>query len=85
MTLTVKNSDKVKVGTVLSEGHLNLSESLRLQGKDEVIKYMSKEIKAIYLSQGQSINNKHLEVIIRQMLSKMRVLDEGGSEFVPAK
>ncbi len=85
MSLNVKNGEKVTKGQVLSEGHLNLSESLRLQGKNAVIKYMAKEIKAIYMSQGQSINDKHLEVIVRQMLSKVRIVDEGGSELVPGQ
>jgi len=49
------------------------------------MKYIIKETKEIYLSQGQSINDKHLEVIIKQMLSKYKVLDEGESEFVPGQ
>lgn len=85
MSLRVKNGEKVEVGTVLSDGHLNLSNALKLRGRDEVVKYIIKETKAIYLSQGQTINDKHLEVIIRQMLSKMRIVDEGDSEFVPGQ
>ncbi|OQA53364.1 MAG: DNA-directed RNA polymerase subunit beta' [candidate division WS2 bacterium ADurb.Bin280] len=85
MTLKVKNGEKVKMGQILSEGHLNLSTSLKLRGKDETVKYIIKETKAIYLSQGQTINDKHLEVIIGQMLSKLRVVEEGETDFVPGQ
>jgi DNA-directed RNA polymerase subunit beta' len=85
MRLLIKDGEKVEKGKVLTEGHLNLSSSLKLQGKEEVIKYIIKETKAIYSSQGQSINDKHLEVIIRQMLSKLRVIEEGDSSFVPGQ
>lgn len=85
MPLLVKNKEKVLKGTVLAEGHLNLSESLRLCGVMETMKYIIKETKAIYSSQGQSINDKHLEIIIKQMTSKSRILDEGESEFVPGQ
>jgi len=85
LTLLVKSSDKVERGQVLAEGHLNLSSLLQLRGKQDVIKYIIKEVKSIYMSQGQTINDKHLEVIIRQNLSKLRVVDEGDSELVPGQ
>lgn len=85
MSLKVKDGGEVKIGQVLSEGHLNLSTVLKLRGRDEAVKYIIKETKAIYLSQGQTINDKHLETIIRQMLSKMRIVDEGDSELVPGQ
>jgi DNA-directed RNA polymerase subunit beta' len=85
MPLLVKNNEKVSKGTILAEGHLNLSESLRLRGVMETMKYIIKETKAIYSSQGQSINDKHLEIIIKQMTSKLKIVDEGESEFVPGQ
>jgi len=85
MPLLVRNKEKVEKGAILAEGHLNLSESLRLRGVMETMKYIIKETKAIYSSQGQSINDKHLEIIIKQMTSKSRILDEGESEFVPGQ
>ena len=85
MRTLVKDGDKIVRGQVLTEGHLNLSQSLKLQGKEAVIKYIIRETKAIYSSQGQSINDKHLEVIIRQMLSKSRVVDETSTDFVPGQ
>ncbi len=85
LTLSVKNNDKVEKGQVLAEGHLNLSSILKLRGEQEVIKYMIKETKGIYMSQGQSINDKHLEVIIKQNISKFRIVDEGDGEMVPGQ
>ncbi len=85
MPLLIKAGEKVTKGTVLADGHLNLSEALRLRGSQETMKYIIKETKAIYSSQGQSINDKHLETIIKQMLSKLRVVDEGESELVPGQ
>jgi DNA-directed RNA polymerase subunit beta' len=85
MPVLVKNNQEIKKGTIIADGHLNLPDALRLRGQEEVMKYIIKETKEIYLSQGQSINDKHLEVIIKQMLSKYKVLDEGESEFVPGQ
>ncbi len=85
LTLLVKSGDKVNRGQVLAEGHLNLSSLLKYQGKQSVIKYIIKETKAIYSSQGQSIDDKHLEVIIKMMLSKKRIVDEKDSDFVPGQ
>ena len=85
LTLLVKTGDKVSKGQVLTEGHLNLSSILVLQGKESVIKYIVRETKAIYSSQGQSIDDKHLEVIIKMMLSKLRVVEENDSCFVPGQ
>jgi len=85
LTLLVKSGDKVKKGHVLAEGHLNLSAVLKLQGKQEVIRYIIQETKKIYMSQGQSIDEKHLEVIIKMMLSKLRVVEENDSSFVPGQ
>jgi len=85
LTLLVKTGDKVKKGQVLTEGHLNLSSVLRFQGKESVIKYIIRETKTIYSSQGQSIDDKHLEVIIKMMLSKLRVVEENDSIFVPGQ
>lgn len=85
LDLLVKSGDKVKKGQILTEGHLNLSTLLKLKGKQSVIDYIVKETKAVYSSQGQSIDDKHLEVIIKMMLSKMRVIDEGDSNFIPGE
>jgi DNA-directed RNA polymerase subunit beta' len=78
----VKDGDMVQVGQEITDGHFDLSESLKLRGTIETMKYIIKEVQEIYSSQGQAINDKHLEIIIRQMLSKVKVLDEGDSEFL---
>jgi DNA-directed RNA polymerase subunit beta' len=85
LVLLVSSGDKVEKGQILAEGHLNLSSILKLRGKQSVIDYIVRETKAIYSSQGQSIDDKHLEVIIKMMLSKLRVIDEGDSGFVPGE
>jgi len=85
MTLLLKNNEKVEKGMVLADGHLNLSTLLAVCGKQATIKYIIREAKSIYMSQGQSINDKHLETIIRQNISKLRILDENDTTFVPGQ
>ncbi|MEK7529014.1 MAG: DNA-directed RNA polymerase subunit beta', partial [Patescibacteria group bacterium] len=84
-TLKVKNSQRVKRGDAVSSGHFNLRELLRLTDLYNVKKYIIKEVQSIYASQGQSINDKHLEIIARQMLSKVRILDPGEGMFLPGE
>ncbi len=83
--MRVKKGEKVKKGQQLTEGHLNLSDSLRLRGAEATQKYILKEVKEIYSSQGQDINDKHIELIIRQMFSLVKIIDEGDSEFLPGQ
>ena len=73
VTLEVKNGDKVSVGEQLTEGPINLQDMLRLRGEEAVQRYVIDEVQAIYLSQGQTIAAKHIEVIIRQMFSRVRI------------
>ncbi len=75
----VKDGDTVVVGQEITDGHLDLSQSLKLRGTIETMKYIIREVQEIYSSQGQAINDKHLEIIIRQILSKVKVLDEGDT------
>ena len=83
--LYVEVGDKVERGQQLSEGHVDLRELLELQGKQEVIRYIIAEVQKIYLSEGASINNKHIEVIIRQMFSRVKIKEPGDSEFVSSE
>lgn len=78
----VKNGEKVEVGQEITEGHYDLANALKLRGVTDAQKYIIKEVQEIYSSQGQAIHDKHLEIIIRQMFSKVRVLEEGESEFL---
>ena len=80
--ILVKNGDLVEKGDPLTEGSLDLYELYNLKGKEAVQKYLLKEIQFIYSSQGQSLNDKHLEIIIRQMFSRCLVKDAGESNLL---
>ena len=81
-SLTVKDGDLVYPGQPLTEGSINPNQVLALQGAEAAQKYIVKEVQDIYVSQGQQIHDKHVEVIARQMFSKMRITDAGDSELV---
>ena len=81
----VKEGDLVGPGDQLSEGSVNLAELLRVAGYEAVQKYIISEVKDIYASQGQTIADKHLEIIIRQMFSKIRIKDSNDSKFLPGE
>jgi len=74
--------DQIKAGDQLSEGHLDLKEILALRGGRAVERYVVNEVQRIYISEGASINNKHIEIIVRQMFSRVRIKEVGASEFV---
>jgi len=81
-TLWVKLGDQVKKGDQLCEGNLNLKKLLKLAGKEATQKYILKEIKKVYNLAGEKINDKHLEIIIRQMFSRVKIIDSGESDFI---
>jgi len=81
-SLFVKEGELVVKGQQLTEGNLNLNTLLALRGIREAQDYIVKEVQSIYSSQGQNIHDKHVEVIVRQMFSKMRITDPGDSEFI---
>ncbi len=83
--LYVKTGDNVLAGDVLTEGHLDLQALYKYKGKVAVQMYLSKEILGIYASQGQKLNNKHIEIIIRQMFSRVRVSESGDTDFLPGE
>ncbi len=82
-SLTVKDGELVYPGQPLTEGNLSPNQILGLQGTEAAQKYMVKEVQEIYVSQGQQIHDKHIEVIVRQMFSKLRVIDKGDTDFAP--
>jgi DNA-directed RNA polymerase subunit beta' len=84
-TLYVKDGDDVLAGDALTDGHLDLQALFKAKGQDAVQKYLSKEMQFIYSSQGQKLNNKHIEVIIRQMFSRIRVNDPGDTDLLPGE
>ncbi len=81
-TLKVRDGDTVQRGQAITEGHLDLQRMLKYLGATAVQRYIIQEIQPIYLAQGQDINDKHIEIILRQMFSKSQVLNGGDSKFL---
>ncbi len=78
----VKDGDVVEAGQRLTNGSINLHDLLRLQGVEPTQRYIMNEILRIFAGQGQNIADKHLEIIVRQMFSRVQIEDAGDSEFV---
>lgn len=83
VNLLVVSGDKVKKWQKLTEWHINLSRLMEVAWILKTQEYIVDEIKAIYSSQWQTVNSKHIELIVRQMFSRVRVLDKWDSEFFP--
>ena len=80
--LTVKDGDHVEPGDRLSEGSLNLQDLMKYKGIEETERYILNDILAIYAAQGHEISAKHLEIIIRQMFSRVMIEEAGDTSFV---
>jgi len=80
--LRVHEGDRVVAGERLSEGSVNPHDILRVQGVHKVQEYLVNEIQDVYRLQAVEINDKHVEVIVRQMLQKVRVIDPGDTNFL---
>ena len=83
--LPVKEGDIVKAGDALTAGPLDPQKVLQMQGVRAAQDYLVREIQAVYRSHGVDINDKHIEVIVRQMLRKRRIIDPGDTELLPGK
>nr|NIM92327.1 DNA-directed RNA polymerase subunit beta' [Anaerolineales bacterium] len=81
--LLVKEGDKIEAGQRLTEGSLNPHRILRIKGREECELYLLTEVQKVYRSQGQNINDKHFEVIIRKMLSKVQITNPGDTQLLP--
>ena len=81
--LLVKVGDKVEAGQALTEGSLNPHRVLRIQGREHCQMYLLSEVQKVYRSQGQNIHDKHFEVIIRKMMSKVQVTRPGNTKYLP--
>ncbi len=81
--LAVENGATVRAGDPITSGPLNPQDVLRILGKDAVQRYLIAEVQAVYRSQGITINDKHIEIIARQMLRKVRVDTTGDTELLP--
>jgi DNA-directed RNA polymerase subunit beta' len=79
--LLVKEGQTVKRGEALCAGSLDMKKLFRLLGAKAVQDYIIKEIQRVYVSQGVSINDKHIELMVRQMFSRVKIKDAGGSRF----
>lgn len=81
MPLLVKEGQKITKGQAISEGPLSLQELIDTVGVDAVQEYIIGQLTDIYVSNGISVNEKHIEVIIKQMCSRVQIVDSGDSEF----
>lgn len=82
MRLLVSDGDSVAPGQQLTEGSKNPHRILEILGRDAVTRYLLHEVQQVYRPQGQNIHDKHFEVIIRKMLSKVTVMSSGDTEFL---
>jgi DNA-directed RNA polymerase subunit beta' len=80
--LAVNEGDYVKAGDPLMDGPINPHDILRVKGEKELAKYLVDEVQEVYRLQGVKINDKHIEVIVRQMLRKVKVKDVGDTTFL---
>ncbi|HEV2089303.1 MAG TPA: DNA-directed RNA polymerase subunit beta' [Cryptosporangiaceae bacterium] len=81
--LRVADGDHVEVGQQLTDGVIDPHEVLRIQGPRAVQLHLVSEVQQVYRSQGQPIHDKHIEIIIRQMLRRVTIIDSGATEFLP--
>lgn len=78
----VENGDKVEVGQQLTEGHIDPHQALELMGIDRTQDYIIREVQSVYASHGAGVNEKHIEIIVRSMFAKVRLLDGGESALL---
>ena len=82
-SIRIEKGAHVKAGDQLTEGHVNPQDILRIKGREAAQRYLVDEIQKVYRSQGVNINDKHIEVIARRMLQKVRVDTPGDTELLP--
>jgi len=83
--LLVGDNEEVRAGDAITDGPINPQEYLDTRGRDAVQRYLVKEVQKVYRSQGVTINDKHIEIIVRQMLRKVRIDQPGDSELLPTE
>ena len=85
MVMLVEHGGKVKKGEQLNEGSLYPAEILEVRGRTETELYLVAEVQKVYRAQGVDINDKHIELIVRQMLKKMRIDSKGSTDLLPGQ
>ena len=83
--MAVRNGSVVKKGDKITEGSINPHDILRVCGLRDTQRYLVYEVQKVYKSQGVEINDKHIEVMVRQMLHKVRIEASGSTEFLPGE
>ena len=83
--VAIKNGERVAPGTILTNGSVYPQDILKTQGVKGVQDYILREIQTVYRSQGVDINDKHVEIIVRQMLKKVQVEDPGDTDILPGE
>ncbi len=85
VSILVEDGDDVKKGDQLTDGSLDLRQLLLLRGRLKTQKYIIKEIQTVYSSQGQPLNDKHIEIVARQMFSRFYILNPGDTNVLPGE
>ncbi|NLJ14268.1 MAG: DNA-directed RNA polymerase subunit beta' [Ignavibacteria bacterium] len=80
--ILVQETDFVKAGDRITEGSVNPHDILRIKGPNAVQEYLVNEIQDVYRMQGVKLNDKHVEIIVRQMLQKVKIIDSGDSDLI---
>jgi DNA-directed RNA polymerase subunit beta' len=83
--LLIEEGQTVQIGDALTEGSMSPADVLRLRGAYETAMYLVGEVQKVYTSQGVEIHDKHIELIVRQMLKKVRILKNGATEWLPGE
>jgi len=83
--LLVKSGDRVKVGEQLTDGVVDPHDLLRIMGKEATQQYLVDEVQKVYCSQGVEIHDKHIAVVVRQLLRKVKVVSSGDTELLPGE
>ncbi len=83
--LLVEDGQEIRAGDAITDGPINPQEYLDVRGKDAVQRYLVREVQRVYRSQGVTINDKHVEIIVRQMLKKVRIDQPGDLEQLPTE
>jgi len=83
--MLVKDGDTVRAGDPLISGPMNPHDILHIRGKDDLQSYLVDQVQQVYQSQGVGIHDKHIEIILRQMLRRVQVESTGDSEYIPGQ